>query len=99
MNDQLSELEIKILEINNEKLSEELRDTTDRFTSKENAIRQLIEGLRTKLKRVQKRNEKLRESYEILQRERDYWEKNAKKLLMENIKLEVTIKLWKGTGV
>jgi len=34
--------------------------------------------LMTKLKRVQKENEKLRESYEILKREADYWERKAK---------------------
>ena len=53
----------------------------------------------TKLKRVQKENEKLRESYEILKREADYWERQAKKLLEENHKLDAQVKLWKGTGV
>ena len=52
----------------------------------------------TKLKRVQKENEKLRESYEILKREADYWERNAKRLLESNTKLEAQLKLWKGTA-
>jgi predicted nuclease with TOPRIM domain len=52
----------------------------------------------TKLKRVQKENEKLRESYEILKREADYWERKAKKLLEENHKLDAQVKLWKGTA-
>lgn len=55
--------------------------------------------LMTKLKRVQKENEKLRESYEILKREANYWERQAKKLLEENHKLDAQVKLWKGTGV
>ena len=52
--------------------------------------------LMTKLKRVQKENEKLRESYEILKREADYWERKAKKLLEETHKLDAQVKLWKG---
>tara|TARA_R110000824_G_scaffold121976_2_gene278570 strand:- start:198 stop:410 length:213 start_codon:yes stop_codon:yes gene_type:complete len=52
----------------------------------------------TKLKRVQKENEKLRESYEILKREADYWERNAKRLLESNTKLEAQLKIWKGTA-
>jgi predicted RNase H-like nuclease (RuvC/YqgF family) len=61
--------------------------------------------LMTKLKRVQKENEKLRESYEILKREAEdifwlsiYWERKAKKLLEENHKLDAQVKLWKGTA-
>ena len=54
--------------------------------------------LMTKLKRVQKENEKLRESYEILKREANYWERQAKKLLEENHKLDAQVKLWKGTA-
>ena len=54
--------------------------------------------LMTKLKRVQKENEKLLESYEILKREANYWERQAKKLLEENHKLDAQVKLWKGTA-
>jgi phage shock protein A len=54
--------------------------------------------LMTKLKRVQKENEKLRESYDILKREANYWERQAKKLLEENHKLDAQVKLWKGTA-
>ncbi len=54
--------------------------------------------LMTRLKRVQKENEKLRESYEILKREAHYWEIKAKKLLEENHKLDAQVKLWKGTA-
>lgn len=52
----------------------------------------------TKLKRVQKENEKLRESYEILKREADYWEREAKKMNEKNHKLRAQLKLWKGTA-
>ena len=51
----------------------------------------------TKLKRVQKENEKLRESYEILKREADYWERSAKRLL-EDAKRTAQINLRKGTA-
>ncbi len=54
--------------------------------------------LMTKLKRVQKENEKLRESYEILKREADYWEREAKKMNEKNHKLRAQLKLWMGTG-
>ena len=54
--------------------------------------------LMTKLKRVQKENEKLRESYEILKREADYWEREAKKMNEKNHKLRAQLKLWKGTA-
>ena len=54
--------------------------------------------LMTKLKRVQKENEKLRESYEILKREADYWEREAKKINEKNHKLRAQLKLWMGTG-
>lgn len=52
----------------------------------------------TKLKRVQKENEKLRESYEILKREADYWERSAKRLLVEDAKRTAQINLRKGTA-
>ena len=52
----------------------------------------------TKLKRVQKENHKLRESYEILKREADYWEKEAKKMNEKNHNLRAQLKLWMGTG-
>ena len=54
--------------------------------------------LMTKLKRVQKENEKLRERYEILKREADYWEREAKKINEKNHKLRAKLKLWMGTG-
>ena len=53
----------------------------------------------TKLKRVQKENEKLRHQYEMLEREKDYWESRSLKLTLEVKKLEAELKLWMGTGV
>ena len=52
----------------------------------------------TKMRRVQKENEKLRESYEILKREADYWEREAKKMNEKNHKLRAQLKLWMGAG-
>lgn len=43
--------------------------------------------------------EEYKENYEILKRESDLWEKEAKRLFEENHKLKATIKLWKGTGL
>ena len=49
------------------------------------------EACMSQLKRVQKENEKLREGRELLERERDYWENQAKKL-------EAQLRLLKGTA-
>jgi len=53
----------------------------------------------TKLKRVQKENEKLRHQYEMLEREKDHWKSREIKLTLEIKKLEAELKLWMGTGV
>lgn len=60
----------------------------------------------TKLKRIQRENEKLRESLEITKREADHWEKKAKQFLVlidtcetELKKAQAELKLWQGTGV
>jgi len=53
----------------------------------------------TKLKRVQKENEKLRHQYEMLEREKDHWKSRSLKLTLEVKKLEAELKLWMGTGV
>ena len=53
----------------------------------------------TKLKRVQKENEKLRHQYEILEREKNNLESRLLKTKLEVKKLEAELKLWMGTGV
>ena len=60
----------------------------------------------TKMRRVQKENEKLRETLEITKRESDYWEKKAKQFLIlldtcetELKKAQAEFKLWQGTDV
>jgi len=60
----------------------------------------------TKLKRVQKENEQLRESLQIARRDTDHWEKKAKQFLIlldtcetELKKTQSELKLWMGTGV
>ena len=53
----------------------------------------------TKLKRVQKENEKLRHQYEMLEREKNHLESRLLKLDLEVKKLEAELKLWMGTGV
>jgi len=52
----------------------------------------------TKLKRVQKENEELRYQVEMIERESDYWEHQAKTLEMRRAKLEAQLALWKGTA-
>jgi len=52
----------------------------------------------TKLKRVQKENEQLRNQIEIIERESDYWEHQAKTLEVRKTKLEGQLALWKGTA-
>ena len=52
----------------------------------------------TKLKKVQKENDMLRGQVDILQRESDYWEHQAKTLEVRKIKLEGQLSLWKGTA-
>ncbi len=52
----------------------------------------------TKLNRLQKENEKLRESCKILKREADFWKRDAKKLLERDTKYKAQLKLWKETG-
>jgi len=52
----------------------------------------------TKLKRVQKENEELRNQIEMIERESDYWEHQAKTLEVRKTKLEGQLALWKGTA-
>jgi len=52
----------------------------------------------TKLKKVQKENDMLRGQVDILQRESDYWEHQAKTLEVRKTKLEGQLALWKGTA-
>ena len=56
------------------------------------------EACMSKLKRVQKENEKLREGRELLEREKDNWESQAKTLCVRNEKLQAQLSLWKGTA-
>tara|TARA_E500000081_G_C5841105_1_gene222132 strand:- start:271 stop:483 length:213 start_codon:yes stop_codon:yes gene_type:complete len=60
----------------------------------------------TKLKRVQKENEKLRHNYDILKREADLYERQAKRFAAqldavekELAQAKAELKLWMGTGV
>ena len=43
--------------------------------------------------------EKCQEDYRIVRKEADMWEREAKRLLVENHKLKAQVKLWKGTGL
>jgi len=52
----------------------------------------------TKLKKVQKENEQLRNQIEMIERESDYWEHQAKTLEVRKTKLEGQLALWKGTA-
>ena len=52
----------------------------------------------TKLKKVQKENEFLRNQVEMVEREADYWEHQAKTLELRRAKLEAQLILWKGTA-
>jgi len=52
----------------------------------------------TRLKKVQKENEQLRNQLEMIERESDYWEHQAKTLEMRKAKLEGQLALWKGTA-
>ena len=52
----------------------------------------------TKLKKVQKENEFLRNQVEMIEREADYWENQAKTLELRRAKLEAQLTLWKGTA-
>jgi len=52
----------------------------------------------TKLKKVQKENEFLRNQVEMIERESDYWEHQAKTLELRRAKLEAQLTLWKGTA-
>ena len=52
----------------------------------------------TKLKKVQKENEQLRNQLEMIERESDYWEHQAKTLEVRKTKLEGQLALWKGTA-
>jgi len=52
----------------------------------------------TKLKKVQKENEFLRNQVEMIEREADYWEAQAKTLELRRAKLEAQLTLWKGTA-
>jgi cell shape-determining protein MreC len=59
----------------------------------------------TKLKRIQRENEKLRETLEITKREADYWERAAKRIDTELHSCEanlrnttIALKLWKGVA-
>jgi len=52
----------------------------------------------TKLKRVQKENEELRHQVEMVERESEYWEFQAKEIEKRKLKVEAELKLWKGTA-
>jgi len=52
----------------------------------------------TKLKKVQKENEQLRNQIEMIERESDYWEHQAKTLEVRKTKLEGQLALWRGTA-
>ena len=52
----------------------------------------------TKLKKIQKENDMLRGQVDMLQRETDYWEHQAKTLEIRKVKLEAQLALWKGTA-
>tara|TARA_B110000495_G_scaffold18686_1_gene13198 strand:+ start:4395 stop:4622 length:228 start_codon:yes stop_codon:yes gene_type:complete len=59
----------------------------------------------TKLKRVQKENDKLRHNLDIVTREASFWENQAKALIRDVrpleakvAKLEAQLRLWKGTS-
>tara|TARA_R100001377_G_scaffold79285_1_gene57467 strand:- start:166 stop:360 length:195 start_codon:yes stop_codon:yes gene_type:complete len=52
----------------------------------------------TKLKKVQKENEFLRNQVEMIERESDYWEHQAKTLEIRKATLEAQLALWKGTA-
>jgi len=52
----------------------------------------------TKLKKVQKENEQLRNQIEMIERGSDYWEGQAKTLEVRKTKLEGQLALWKGTA-
>ena len=52
----------------------------------------------TRLKKVKKENEQLRNQLEMIERESDYWEHQAKTLEMRKAKLEGQLALWKGTA-
>jgi cell division protein FtsB len=52
----------------------------------------------TKLKKIQKENDMLRGQVDMLQRETDYWEHQAKTLEIRKAKLEAQLALWKGTA-
>jgi len=62
------------------------------------SLRKEYEWAMTKLKRVQKENEELRYQVEMIERESDYWEHQAKTLEVRKIKLEGQLALWKGTA-
>ena len=52
----------------------------------------------TKLKKVQKENELLRNQIEMVERESEYWEFQAKEIEKRKLKVEAELKLWKGTA-
>ncbi len=59
----------------------------------------------TKLRRVQKENDQLRYQIDMVQREADYWEQQAKSyekaridLEKDYMQLQAQLRLWKGTA-
>ena len=66
-------------------------------------LRLEYEVVMSKLKRVQKENYQLRNQIDMVQREANYWENQAKQFEKDRIELEkdhmlleVQLKLWKG---
>jgi len=43
--------------------------------------------------------DKCKEDYNTVKREAAMWEREAKRLLVENHKLKARVKLWQGTGL
>jgi len=62
------------------------------------SLRKEYDWAMTKLKRVQKENEQLRNQIEMVEREAEYWEFQAKEIEKRKLKVEAELKLWKGTA-
>ena len=67
--------------------------------------REEYDAVMTKLKKVQKENDLLRNQVDTVQREADYWEHQAKtheksriELEKDYMQLQAQLKLWQGTA-
>jgi|TARA_B110000211_G_C13911224_1_gene478452 uncharacterized coiled-coil DUF342 family protein len=67
--------------------------------------REEYDAIMTKLKKVQKENDLLRNQVDMVQREADYWEYQAKaheksriELEKDYMQLQAQLKLWQGTA-